>query len=639
MRTIMHPKNLLVLCVALFVAGCAQQRLTKADKAFDRMAYAEAACSYEKVMARSDDRGVAVRLATSYARQNEPEKAADWFAYADRVAPLTGDDALAYGRVLQNLGRSGFAADQFAKVLSERPEDAVVRELGLAIATRDAFYEDTTLFTVRPVELAGMVSAFSAFPTTEGIVFTGETEPSGKNTNPWTGASFLDVFVSKPSATGSWSAPQKLKGEVNGRFHDGPAVISKDGRTMFFTRSDYFKFRLLKDENAISHLMLYRAEKQADGSWGAIHSFAYNGDDFSAGHAALSSDGNTLYYISDMPGGFGGTDIYACAKTADGWGYPKNLGPTVNTGANEMFPTLSGDTLYFASNGHRTLGGLDIFRTVRDSAEWSAPENLNYPINTPFDDFAFVPLPDGVNGFLSSDRNGNDRIYTFTANEPALTLAGTFKDEEDDGFLPNVEVKLRDLETEEDVTFLTGPDGKYSFPLRPEHDYRIQGGRDPMFTESRDLSTRGQRTSRTYTEDFKLRTVVIDKPIIVENIYYDYDKWDIRPDAAIELNKLARLFNDNPNLSFELGSHTDSRASDAYNLVLSDARARSAVDYLIHSGVDPNRIAAIGYGESRLVNRCSNDVECTEDEHQANRPTDFKVTKVNTAASLMGQRR
>jgi outer membrane protein OmpA-like peptidoglycan-associated protein len=191
--------------------------------------------------------------------------------------------------------------------------------------------------------------------------------------------------------------------------------------------------------------------------------------------------------------------------------------------------------------------------------------------------------------------------------------------------MAGVRVELLDETTGTRTELITGPDGRYRFPLEPGHRYRVLGGKDGMFTESRDISTVGQRISRTYIEDFQLMPVVVDKPIVIENIYYDYDRWEIRPDAAVELDKVARLFMDNPGLRFELSSHTDSRATDTYNLVLSDARANSAVDYLIRKGVDPGRISARGYGERMLVNRCADDVPCSEEEHQANRRTEFKV--------------
>ncbi|HMC97156.1 MAG TPA: OmpA family protein, partial [Flavobacteriales bacterium] len=507
-------------------------------------------------------------------------KAADWYAFAERIEPLDVDHALRYAQVLQSLGRTMDAMGQYEKVRAIRPDDAVAIEQLKALEDHDTFYADTTLYTVTMLQLEGMASVFSATPLGNTIVFAGEKSPTLRNENPWTGQAFLDLFSSTPATAGTWSTPAPIPGSVNGRFHEGPAAFSADGNVMYFTRSDYYKFRLNKDGNAVSHLKLFRAQRDANGVWGDIRQFAYNGDEYSTGHAALSADGSKLFLISDRPGGFGGTDLYQCTRLDSTWSEPVNLGPTVNTPGNEMFPTLAGDTLYFASNGHPTLGGLDVFFSVPDDGNWSAPENLNYPINTPFDDFAFVLLPGGESGFLSSNRNGTDRVFSFIVNDPTLALKGVFLD--DEGYMPmiDVEVKLLDMETGDEMGTLTGPEGSYYFPLKKNTDYRVSGTKDGVFTESRDLSTGGQHLSRTWSEDFFLKRVVIDKPVLVENIYYDYDRWDIRPEAAIELDKLARLFTDNPDLSFELGSHTDSRATDLYNLVLSEARANSAVDYL-----------------------------------------------------------
>ncbi|HRH38744.1 MAG TPA: OmpA family protein, partial [Flavobacteriales bacterium] len=564
------------------------------------MAWADAACHYEKAMQHMDDRNVALRAAEAYRQQNKLTKAIDWYAYADRMTATTAADALAYGRALQSMGRIGEAAKQFERLLAEKPEDAIVRELGMAIADNDSFYMDSSLYSVKEIPTPGLVSAFAAVPNGNSIFFAGEAQAQGKNTNPWNNASFLDLYQATRGEAGNWSMPQTIKGDVNARFHEGPCAFSADGATMYFTRSDYFKFRLNKDQNAVSHLMLFSATRQSGGGWGHIKSFAYNGSDFSAGHAALNATGDVLYYISDMPGGFGGTDIYACKKTVEGWGYPKNLGPTVNSAANEMFPTTKGDTLFFASNGHRTMGGLDIFYSVLKDEDWSDPKNMNYPLNTPFDDFCFTLLPDGRSGYLSSNRGGTDRIYTFNENEPTLTLEASFYDEESGSPMADVEVRMLDPIEAEPVIQVTNVDGQVTFPLQPGRDYHISASKDGVFAEGRDISTKGQRTDRIYREEFRMKRVEYDKPFIVDNIYYDYDKWDIRPDAALELDTLAMFMMENIDLNFELGSHTDSRASDQYNLVLSDMRAKSAVDYLIRRGVDQTRITARGYGEKLL---------------------------------------
>jgi outer membrane protein OmpA-like peptidoglycan-associated protein len=617
----------MLLAAASILGGCTMHHLTVADKAYDRMAYAKATEHYEKALRRTDDREAALRLAHSHQRRNMLEPAAEWYLFADRMQPLDTEDQLRLGKALMGTGRHDEAIARFKRVLKDEPGRRDAEDLLASLEDLEAFYIDTTLFSVNVLPLAGITSAFAAMPYKDGLVFAGEREGKATHHNPWNGNSFLDLYMVRKATTGGWTPAEALPGQVNGRFHEGPLTFSADGRTMWFTRSNYMKFRLQKNEDRISHLKLFSATRDADGNWTGVTPFLYNSEDHSVGHPALSPDGRTLYFVSDKPGGYGGTDIYKSTFDGERWSKPVNLGPTINTPGNEMFPTLHGDSLFFSSTAHRNMGGLDIFVSHWDGEAWSAPENLNAPVNTPHDDFAFVLAADGQSGYLSSNRSGTDRIHAFAVHPPTLVLQGTFTNDSTGAPMADVEVTLRDLGTGRDTTVLTGPDGTYSFSLRPNTSYRVQGAKNGMFTESRDMDTHGQRISRTYVEDFQLKEVIIDKPIVVDNIYYDLDSWEIRPDAAAELDKLARIFIDNPQLSFELSSHTDSRASHHYNLVLSEARAKSAVDYLIRRGVDPGRITARGYGKTRLLNHCRDGVECTEEEHQVNRRTEFKVTK------------
>nr|MDQ3101612.1 OmpA family protein [Bacteroidota bacterium] len=312
---------------------------------------------------------------------------------------------------------------------------------------------------------------------------------------------------------------------------------------------------------------------------------------------------------------------------AEGWAEPENLGSTINTPGNEMFPTMYGDTLYFSSNGHPGIGGLDLNRSWEKDDEWTVPENMNYPLNSSTDDLGLIFEKDGRSGFLSSDRSGSDRIYSFTVNEPTLMVHGVCVDDLTGEPMSDVEVKMLDPITGEALQAMTEDDGIFDFTLKKEQTVTIRGLKEKMLVESVELSTIGQKISKTYDVELRMKPLEIDRIFVVNNIYYDYDKWDIRPEAAVELTKLARLFMDNPNVSFELGSHTDCRASDMYNLVLSEARAKSAVDFLIRQGVDPQRITAKGHGESQLVNTCRNGVECSEEQHQQNRRTEFKVVR------------
>jgi outer membrane protein OmpA-like peptidoglycan-associated protein len=257
---------------------------------------------------------------------------------------------------------------------------------------------------------------------------------------------------------------------------------------------------------------------------------------------------------------------------------------------------------------------------------------MNAPINTSHDDFGFVMEEGGKTGYLSSDRDGGDRIYTFTMYEPTFILDGVVMDDSS-RYLPNMVVTLTDLANMQDTSITTGADGHLSFRLKANSDYRLKAERSDMMTSSRAITTRGLSRSDTLHVAFNMQPVIFNKAFALEEIYYDYDKWDLRPESTNALDKVVRVCQENSDLTFELSAHTDSRGSDTYNLVLSDARANSAVNYLIQHGVAPDRITARGYGETLLRNKCSNGIKCTEEEHQANRRTEFKITGIREVAN------
>ncbi|MCB0769545.1 MAG: OmpA family protein [Flavobacteriales bacterium] len=618
-------KLLTLLLPTVVLAACTSARMQQADQAYDLMQYSKAERLYTKVLAHKEDRSARARLADSYRKHNALTNADAQYAILESTRPLSGDTALAYGEVKMGMKQPENARGFFLRVLEEAPENKLAMDLYASTLGYDSFYQDSSRFIVNRINLPGIVTAFGGVPYRGGLLIAGEREAGPGNANPWNERSFLDIYHCVSRTIVTWSNAEPLPGKVNGNFHEGPVALSADGRTLYFTRSNYVERRLQKDDRNTSHLKLFRAKLDSTGEWGDLHAFAYNSEDWSTGHPALTADGRTLYFVSDRPGGHGGTDIWRSTNNGSGWSAPENLGPTVNTAGNELFPTVNGSALHFSSTGHSNMGGLDIFETQEQDGIWSEPVNMNAPINTPKDDFFFVLDSTRKAGFLSSDREGLDQIYEFSLNEPVFYLNGIVLDDED-RFLPNTEVVLKDLGTGEDATLFAGIDGKFSTTLNPNSEYDIAGRRDDMLTNSKRISTKGLTRSDTLHTDVRMTPLRIGEAIAINNIYYDYDEWDIRPDAALELDKLARFFKDNPGMNFELGAHTDSRGGDLYNLVLSDARSNSAVNYLIQRGVDPDRIIAKGYGEEQLVNGCGNGVQCTEDEHQQNRRTEFKVT-------------
>ncbi|MNQ89066.1 Outer membrane porin F precursor [compost metagenome] len=332
-----------------------------------------------------------------------------------------------------------------------------------------------------------------------------------------------------------------------------------------------------------------------------------------------------------MPGGAGGADIYVCQRGADGnWSIPVNL-KTLNTPGNERTPVLGDDQFfYFSSDGRVGMGGLDIYSAKMQQMQFSDIKNLGYPINSPQDDFAYIKTS-ALNGYLSSNRVGglgNDDIYSFAAQQVlAFKLTGIAFDKHSNLPLSDAIVILKKVQGQS-LKVQTDHTGAFKFNLEQLSDYQLTGEKTAYRNDLAQLSTKGLTTSTVIERNLYLEKAELDKAIRLENIYYDFDKSNIRPDAAIELNKLVKIMKDNPTIWIELGSHTDSRGNDQYNQWLSQSRANAAVQYIIDQGIDKNRITAKGYGETMLLNKCANGIKCTEAEHQLNRRTEFKIVKL-----------
>ncbi|MGE0568557.1 MAG: OmpA family protein, partial [Bacteroidia bacterium] len=314
------------------------------------------------------------------------------------------------------------------------------------------------------------------------------------------------------------------------------------------------------------------------------------------------------------------------------WSKPENLGKIVNTFGNEMFPYTHEDgTLYFSSDGHINMGGLDVFMTYYNGEKWLRAENLNYPVNTSKDDFAYVLNPDGKTGYLSTNRdNYEDKILELKKNDPTYILYGNVYQKGNKAkSIDSAVVEVYNITEKKKQKLLTDKNGNYKMKLNAKCEYEVACWKPMYFTvtEPQVFCMVGKKYSENFVANFALDEIIIEKPIVLDNIYYDLDKWEIRPDAAKELDRLVDVLNTNPKIHIELSSHTDSRAGDMYNMILSDKRAKSAVQYLIARGIEAGRLKWKGYGESKLVNKCKNNVECAEEEHQQNRRTEFKAIK------------
>jgi outer membrane protein OmpA-like peptidoglycan-associated protein len=464
---------------------------------------------------------------------------------------------------------------------------------------------------------------------------------NNNNKYGWTGNSYLHLFYAEPINIDDFYNDFKeirLAPDLfNQKYHDGPASFNQNFTEVFINRTIVYRDKGKKDQDKIrTHLLkIYNSERK-NSKWTEPVPFFLNNDQYSVGHPALSRDGKVLCFVSDMKGGYGGTDIYMCRRENNKWSQPVNLGPVINTFGNEMFPFLAdnGD-LYFASDGHPGFGGLDIFisHQMTDST-WLQPRNLNQPINSSYDDFSLCISKNNMNGIFSSNRPGglgNDDLYLFRRLPevkivPNYYLSGYVKDKITLKPINNATVFFLDQEKNQALILKTDSNGFYKTQITPGKSYTVKAMQIGYIA---DCYLFTPDTISKVVERFAPRDLLLDmlrknRTFVLENIYYDLDKYYIRPDAQPALNKLVVIMKENP-VNIELGSHCDSRASDAYNMILSQNRAESAVHYIVSKGINPARITAKGYGESQLVNKCKNGVPCTEEEHQMNRRTEFKV--------------
>lgn len=629
----MKKTLLIAISATLILASCTNGLYKKGVKNYDKMAYANAIDNFEKYLLKKDEPADAkIKLANAYRLVNDVPNAEKWFSKIVELPESEPINMFYYAKLLMGQEKYKDAQIWFNKYLEKVPDDFVAEMLLVSCKSVNTFKKDTTLFTIKQAEIPEISTAFSQIPYGDGIMFTAD-KISFKNstTANWTGRSYLDIYFSQKDHNGKWLSPMLLKGNVNGQYHEGPACFTKEGNVVYFTRSNYAKKKLARSSKSENNLQLFRAELVGD-KWTNVTSMPFNSDEYSCGHPSLSSDDKTLYFISDMPGGAGGTDIYKTSFDGTAWSKPENLGNVINTSGNEMFPYIHSDgTFYFSSDAHNNLGGLDVFMSSYDGKKWLQVENLNYPLNTSKDDFAFVLNPDNKTGYVSSNRGEGDKIYEITKNEPTFILSGVVSQKGKPGLMiDSAVIEIQNLTDKTKEYVLTNKSGFYKIKLKSKSEYLIKASKPMYFsvTEPKNVCMIGKKISENFTANFELDQIIIEKPIVLENIYYDLDKWFIRPDAEKELDRLVQLMFDNPTLSIELSSHTDSRAGDQYNLVLSDKRAKAAVEYVASKGINKSRMRWKGYGESKLVNHCKNDVKCTEEEHQQNRRTEFKAIKI-----------
>lgn len=597
----------IIVCLLLtaVAAGCRTPKLSEADAQFQRGEYYDASVTYKKVynkLRKKEERPqrgeVAFKMGRCYRLLNMSARASAAFQNALRYEYPDSTTHFMLAQALHADGKYAAALRSYDKYLEFCPDDSLAINCAEGCRTaqeiraRGSRYvvKQAKLFNSRRADFCPMYLGADC----DQIYYTSTTEKAtGDKKSEITGMKNADVFFSKKNEKGEWERPEPVEGELNTEFDEGIVAFSPDAQTMYLTKAR-------RELNAPTSVEIYTSTR-SDAKWSAPVKFEITADTLSTfGHPAVSPDGEYLYFVSDMPGGYGGKDIWRISLK-ERQGSLVNLGPDINTEGNDDFPYVRSDgSLYFSSDGHPGMGGLDIFRAtaVGDPADlrWKV-ENMGFPINSAGDDFG-ITFGKGEDGFFSSNRGdarGYDHIYSFEYDPVRITIEGLVMDKDEEP-VKNAIIRIvgNDGSNQKKVA---RDDGSFSFALQRGVKYVMLAGAKGYLNQKQEFASDSTMEDANYWVEFILPS--ISKPSVVENIFYDYDKADLRPESKTALNELIAVLHDNPNVAIEMASHTDRWGSDAYNINLSERRAKSVVDYLVENGISRDRLQPHGYGKSR----------------------------------------
>lgn len=819
MKVDLHPRKLLrnrllalihtllaVTCLGLSSPGelCAQSRsLRTAQEYFSEGAYHRAIPFFQRALKKEFNFDAMRGLAESFRHTRDFPEAGRWYGYVVNTQYASAEDHLQYGLVLMRLEQYELARDQFQRFQELMPRDERGARYVEAARLNQRLPRGRVNYEVTALPFNSGEADFSPLPYGEGVLFTSARikDKVVQRNSDRDGRPFMDLYLVKSGSNAEWGRPRLLKGRFNTKFHEAAAVYDPNHRLFFFTRNNFLSGKLRSSQDGRVKLKVFFAHLNAQGEWTDLQSLPFNSDEYSVGHPSLSSDGKLLFFASDMPGGFGGTDIWYSQYADTGWSAPTNLGPLVNTVGDEFFPTMQPDgNLFFSSDGHGGAGGLDLFMARRRDTGWGDVRRLPAPLNSAGDDIGYTLNPDGETGYFSSDRAGGqglDDVYAFRVLNPVFS--GTVTSRPDGAPLADAVVTVTDAASGEPQRFQTNPDGRFGMILERDRKYEVEVSHEAHLSQRMALGTEGaeaigrqtrifilerprlvidgtardQRTGyalagvkvslegqesdhwsaaggmfrfnlepggklkltatrtgylpvemtvdaevgagihripvalemerdlgkvmlqgqvldatgqpiagadlflihraareeltgktdtngtflfplvpgdayqlvarhpgyRTGQEAFsapKSRSGVFPRNItlaltgsgrasVLKNVYYEYGESLLREASLTELDKLVRLLKLNPDKRIVVSSSTDARGSDRYNLALSQRRADAVARYLKAEGIAEERIEAIGYGETRLVNECRNGATCSEAQHRANRRTEFTL--------------
>nr|WP_315189684.1 OmpA family protein [uncultured Flavobacterium sp.] len=637
----------------LVLQGYAQKaKVASADKQYERYSYIDAIATYERVAKKGyKDEKMFQKLGNAYYFNAELYKAEKW--YGELFAMNQNQEAEYYYRYSQCLKSIG-NYDQADKMLAQFNAKSGNDKRAQLYASHKNYLEEIKTNSGRfNITDAGINSEFSDYGSSfsgNKLVFASARDTGGvsKKVFKWTNQSFTNLYSSEVKKNGTLGEPERFSKKINSKFHESTPIFTQDGKTMYFTRNNYLDGKKGKDNKLVTLLKLYKATLNKEGdNWENVIALPFNSDDYSVAHPALSLDEKTLYFASDMPGALGQSDLFKAAINQDGsYGTPENLGSTINSEGRETFPFISNDNeLYFASDGRPGLGGLDVYvAKIEKDNSITDIQNVGAPINSTDDDFAFLIDSKSKNGFFTSNRSGGkgfDDIYKFTETRKLAceqSVSGIITNKETTKILPDTKMSLFDEKFQLLKEGISDENGNYSFEVVCGKTYFVRA--EKLDYETKEGSINIAKTSGKSELNLALEQRIkpigigtdLAKTLSIPMIYFDLDKSFIRKDATFDLAKVLAVMQEYPKMKIDVRSHTDCRQTAQYNEALSNRRAKSTMAWLVKNGIEATRLTAKGYGESQLVNNCgcepTNQSNCTEEQHQANRRSEFIITSM-----------
>jgi outer membrane protein OmpA-like peptidoglycan-associated protein len=640
-------KKLYILSLVLSITfGFAQTNLKKADALFKNYSYADASKAYEEILQniKNPSAQTIKNAADSYYFISDARNALKWYR---KLYEIQGNNLtdIYYLRYIQTMKAvmDYDEADKITKEYLNKKGDQ--KEINRYVAQKtqmDSLAKARPLFQIKNLDINTSKSDFGATFFGDKVVFTSarDTTKFSEKLYTWNNQPFLNLYVAERNpADGSLFNETVFIPNVMTKYHEATASFDASGKTMYYSTNIVKKNKLVIDQDKVNNFQIIKGDI-IDNKLQNPQKVFFDSNDYSVGHPCLSDDGQWLFFASDMPGGFGETDLYVVKISADGtMSSPLNLGPKINTMGNEVFPSFRNGKLYFSSDGHYGWGDLDVYEsTFLADGNFTTPKNLGAPINSNKDDFAFVIDKTDTYGYVSSNRaegKGDDDIYSFIKGKPICNqnISGIAVDRKTK--LPLADVSVMAYNSYSDILgqTTTNYEGKYAVVVPCGKVVKMIAAKPNYSSDEKTVETTMENEGEIPNVNFELSNyddLVVKKKgvekVDVNPIYFDYDKYDITPLAIEELSKVVFIMRKFPNIKIKIESHTDSRGKDAYNLKLSDNRAKSTRDYIVSQDIDASRIeSAIGYGESRPINKCKNGVKCTEEEYLLNRRSDFII--------------